>query len=93
MGYDNAPANVTRHVRATGKDDARRLIAMMRAAFPDAKFSLVERVRDGKGDRAFVWKATGTHTGEVEGFAPTDSTANIVAVVGIAPQEGSAPGS
>ena len=88
MAHDE-PTNVNRQVRATGKDEARQLIAMINAAFPDARFSLVQRVRDEGGDRAFVWSVEGTHTGEVGGFAPTGAPAKIVAVVGLEPREDS----
>jgi len=88
---DEYPANVDRRVRATGKEDAQRLFAMLVQAFPDARFSLVRRVQDNVGDLAFVWSGRGTHTGEVEGFAPTQAPATIVAVAGVAPREGSAP--
>ncbi len=80
-------ANIDRRVRATGKEDAQRLIAMLVQAFPDARLSLVRRVQDDVGDLAFVWSGRGAHTGEVEGFAPTRAPANIVAVAGVAPRE------
>ncbi|MGH8932964.1 MAG: hypothetical protein ACRDZO_20655 [Egibacteraceae bacterium] len=84
---DENRINVNRRVRATG-EDAHRLIAMMRAAFPDAKFSFVKRVQDDAGDLAFVWSARGEHSGEVEGFPATWATATIVAVASAEPREG-----
>lgn len=77
--------NVNRRVRATGAKDSRKLIAQVRAAFPDAKFSLAERVRDDTGDIAYVWSVTGTNTGEVEGLRATGARANIVVVTSIGP--------
>lgn len=81
--------NVNRLVRATGKEEVRKLIAMMHAAFPDATFSLVQRVEDDAGALAYVWSARGTNSGEVGGFAPTGATAHIVSVASLAPRGGS----
>ena len=81
--------NVNRRIRATGPEQARQLLAMLRSAFPDAKFSIEKRVEDERGDVAFVVSARGTHSGEVEGYAPTGAPANIVVISNITPRPGS----
>lgn len=75
--------SVNRRFRATGPDEVRRLMATLRAAFPDATFTLEQRVRDDKGAIAYVWSARGTRSGEVEGYPPTGAPARIVAVTSV----------
>lgn len=76
------------HVRATGPEQVRELLESLRAAFPDARFSLANRVRDGKGDLAFVWSGRGTHSGEVGDVPPTDAPATVVVVSSITQRKG-----
>ncbi|MFB7453314.1 ester cyclase [Streptomyces sp. NPDC056194] len=75
---------IPRRYRAVGPEDTRRLIAKIRAAFPDATFTLQQRVEDGKGDVAFVWSVRGTHSGEVDGYAPTGAPATLTIVTSMA---------
>jgi predicted ester cyclase len=75
--------NVSRRFRATGPEQVRQLMAMLRAAFPDAMFTLDQRVQDDKGTIAYVWSARGTRSGEVAGYPPTGAPARIVAVASV----------
>lgn len=75
--------NVGRRFRATGPEQVRQLLAMLRAAFPDATFTLDQRVQDDKGAVAYVWSARGTHSGEVTNYPATGASARIVAVASV----------
>ncbi|MEU3572522.1 ester cyclase [Kitasatospora sp. NPDC036755] len=72
--------SVPRRYRATGADETRQLIARIRAAFPDATFTLQQRVVDDKGAVAFVWSVRGTQSGEVDGYPATDAPATLTIV-------------
>ncbi|MCH0541588.1 ester cyclase [Streptomyces sp. MUM 203J] len=76
--------SIPRRYRAVGPENTRRLIAKIRTAFPDATFTLQQRVEDGKGDVAFVWSVRGTHSGEVDGYAPTGAPATLTIVTSMA---------
>ena len=53
-----------------GVEGAKKTIAMYREAFPDLHMTVEEQVAEG--DLVVTrWTATGTHKGEVMGFAPT----------------------
>ncbi|MFE9883268.1 ester cyclase [Streptomyces sp. NPDC005784] len=72
--------SVPRRYRTTGPGETRQLIAKIRAAFPDATFTLQQRVEDEKGDVAFVWSVRGTHSGEVDAYPPTGASATMTIV-------------
>lgn len=72
--------NLPRRYRATGPEETRQLIARIRTAFPDATFTLQQRVEDDKGDVAFVWSVRGTHTGQVDGYPPTGALTTMTIV-------------
>ncbi|MFC4531990.1 ester cyclase [Sphaerisporangium dianthi] len=84
MSEQAAPQNLPVRIRATGPEEVRRLTAMIRAALPDATFSVQERVEDDKGAVAVVVTARGTHTGQVGGYAPTGRQATVVIVSSLA---------
>jgi predicted ester cyclase len=78
--------NVGRRYRATGPEQVRQLLTMLRAAFPDATFTLDQQVLDDKGTVAYVWSARGTRSGEVAGYPATGAPARIVAVASVVTQ-------
>ena len=62
-----------------GIEGVRRFFAMFHAALPDADVTIDELIADG--DRAAVATTiTGTHTGEIFGFAPTGRRVEVVGV-------------
>jgi steroid delta-isomerase-like uncharacterized protein len=54
-----------------GLEAARALVSGYRSAFPDLNFAIEEQIAEG--DKvATLWKATGTHRGELMGIPPTE---------------------
>jgi steroid delta-isomerase-like uncharacterized protein len=59
-----------------GPEGTKQFIGLYRAAFPDLRITVEEQV----AERDFVvtrWTATGTHTGELLGIAPTGKGATV----------------
>jgi predicted ester cyclase len=80
----NMPAsekhNVDRTYRFTGHAGVQRLLALVRKAFPDIKFTQVSESAPGE-DPVTVWTARGTHTGAVEGHPPSGRKAVLTVVM------------
>lgn len=59
-----------------GRDGAARLFSTLYQAFPDLHFTIEDQLADG--DRVVTrWTATGTHTGEFQGIAPTNKQVRL----------------
>jgi steroid delta-isomerase-like uncharacterized protein len=70
-----ASENIVLHDRdegdVRGSEAARGLISTYRNAFPDLRFTIEEQIAEG--DKvATLWKAAGTHRGELMGIPPTE---------------------
>jgi len=70
-----AAADIVLHDRDEGDfrglEAARALVSSYRTAFPDLRFAIQEQIAEG--DKvATLWKATGTHRGELMGIPPTE---------------------
>jgi steroid delta-isomerase-like uncharacterized protein len=62
-----------------GREEEKRLIASLRNAFPDLRFSIDDQIAEG--DKVVTrWTATGTHKGE---FVDTPPTGQEVTISGV----------
>lgn len=62
-----------------GREGLKKLIAMYREAFPDVSFDVEDQIAEG--DMVVTrWSATGTHEGELMGFAPTGTKSTITGI-------------
>jgi len=62
-----------------GREDWRRAVAMYRGAFPDSHVTYEELLASGSTIIG-RWSATGTHTGELPGLAPTGKPISITGI-------------
>lgn len=67
MGHDPASPEETH-----GPEGIKRYVATMRAAFPDLRVTVEDRVAEGE-EVATRYTASGTHEDDLMGIAPTDA--------------------
>ncbi|GAC1326052.1 MAG: ester cyclase [Thermoleophilaceae bacterium] len=74
---DHDPQNPYGDVR--GPQGAKELVSMYRQAFPDVHFTIDQMLAEG--DMVVTrWRATGTHSGELMGLAPTGKRVEVAGI-------------
>jgi steroid delta-isomerase-like uncharacterized protein len=77
---------VDRHVRvhhpmlrdgANGLEEVASLLMTFRAAFPNLRYEIDDLIADGEKVAA-QWTASGTHTGDFQGIAPTGRAVKVI---------------
>jgi steroid delta-isomerase-like uncharacterized protein len=68
------------HTTFRGPEGIKRYVMMYRMAFPDVHFTIDDLIAEG--ERVVIrWTVTGTHTGELQGIAPTGKSVTVTGMV------------
>jgi steroid delta-isomerase-like uncharacterized protein len=63
----------------TGPQGMKQFVQIYRGAFPDLRLTINDQIAEGE-EVVTRWTATGTHSGELMGIAPTNKRATVTGV-------------
>jgi steroid delta-isomerase-like uncharacterized protein len=63
----------------TGPQGMKQFVQIYRGAFPDIRLTINDQIAEGE-EVVTRWTATGTHSGELMGIAPTNKRATVTGV-------------